>query len=488
MESTSNKLFTYRCTLNCKIEPYEKTQNCRIIHPPLLFTYEGACYEWALTTQANKEPNNDDLTQLQLGIQAKNIRLTKDCIINPTATAKNRHANQFIQLSSEYIIDNDQTCAIFPPVYIATAQFKSETYQVLVDFRIIINLTENIREIQKKKPLDFGLTVARLLTRTGLSSVAGPPNEDRNLEPKLEEPVSAELVRPRENQIAEQKSKSICIEAVSEPPDSSSNPKDAGIASQISNSATFLDISWSDSSKDQPDEEILEQSSIFDRPANAAWKAAISSAKNHISVYRDPNKPRIEIIPKFRPTKRTIPITCAADSQAIHILDCVARNSSAPDLILVCHGERFYGQRNVFMERSHILADILLDGRTTLDVSDSMDAKTVRIFVNYIYTRRVERLVEFCYFLLPIAETYHLQHLKEIAERMCCTLIREDTVILLLTCANANNANILKSRCFEFLSAHYEMMSQRSTFQEAMRMYPELDRELNEMLTDLRLI
>lgn len=470
MESTSNRLFNYRCTLNCKIEPYEIVRNCRKNHPPLIFIYEGVRYEWSLTTQANKEPHNDDLTQVQLGIQAKNIRLTKDCIVNPRATAKNRHAIQFIQLSSEYIIDADEKCAIFPPVYIATAQFKSETYQVLVDFRIVINLTENIREIPKKRPLDFGLTVARRLTRSGSTNVARRPNEHLNFEQKLKAAASAEL-----SQIDRSRSKS--TEATFESPDISSSSEDA---------RSFTDTS--DSSKDHFDDELLEKSSTFDRPANAAWKAAISSAKNHISVYRDPNEPRINIPPKFRPTKRTVPIRNAADSQAIHILDCVARSSGVPDLILECHGERLYGQRRVFMERSHILADLLLDGRRTLDVSHTMDSTTVRIFVNYIYTRRVQRLVEFCYHMLPIAETYHLQHLKVITERMCCTLIREDTVIPFLIRAAANNASMLKRRCFEFLCAHYEIMSQMGTFQEAIRTHPDLDRELNDMLTDLQLI
>lgn len=466
MESTSNRLFKYRCTLNCKIEPYELTQNSRINHPPLFFTYEGVRYEWSLTTQAHKEPNNADLTQMQFGIAAKNVRLTSDCIINATATVKNRHANQFIQLSSEYDVDADQKWATFPPVYIATAQFKSETYQVMVDFRIVINLSENIREIPKRRPEDFGLNVARQLTRS--RSSARLLHKDLNSTPKREGAPS----RFNENKIANRKTK-----ISTEPPDSSSN---------LDGAPSFTDTS--DSSKDQTVDELLEPSTAFDRPADVAWKAAISSAKNHITVYRDPNEPRITVHPKFRPTKRTIPVRNAADSQAIHLLDCVAQSTGVPDLILECHGERFYGQRIVFMERSDILADLLLDGRRTLDVSHIMDTTTVRIFVNYIYTRRVDRLVEYCYHLLPVAVAYRLQHFKEIAERMCCTLIREDNVIPFLIRADANNAGVLKSRCFEFLCAHYEIVSTRSTFQEAMRTHPDLERQLNEMLTDLQLI
>lgn len=135
-------------------------------------------------------------------------------------------------------------------------------------------------------------------------------------------------------------------------------------------------------------------------------------------------------------------------------------NEEFSDVTVTSNGKSFFLHKCILANSSNVFHamfsnDISEKNQNTVEITD-VRYEVLQEFFRFIYTGKVDKLMEMVCELLIAAEKYDIKALKELCEETMCAELSEQNAIRYLDLAISNNAEKLQENTINFISLHLE--------------------------------
>ncbi|XP_065203294.1 speckle-type POZ protein B-like [Planococcus citri] len=153
-----------------------------------------------------------------------------------------------------------------------------------------------------------------------------------------------------------------------------------------------------------------------------------------------------------------VPIQTDESNNVTHDLEKLLNDKESSDLMINVNGKDYPAHRTILAARSPVFKAMFKDDTTEtqqnrIEIKD-IDENIFEEVLRYIYTGRVENLKDTALELLPVAEKFNLEHLKNMCVSALSMLLSENTAVKILILSDLSNAEGLKTRAIEYIKAN----------------------------------
>lgn len=169
-----------------------------------------------------------------------------------------------------------------------------------------------------------------------------------------------------------------------------------------------------------------------------------------------------------------------ADNQSkiIEDIEGLMKSKKFCDVSLVVGDKKFHAHKTILAARSTTLCtkfeQSLQDKKVTVLEINNFDQKVVKEMLRYIYTGKVEDLNKVAKEILPAANEYALEGLKNMCENVMSKNLNLDNVVEMLTVADTYSAYNLKKEAIDFIIANGEAVTSSPSFKAISASQPHL--------------
>ncbi|XP_058805412.1 speckle-type POZ protein-like [Phymastichus coffea] len=206
--------------------------------------------------------------------------------------------------------------------------------------------------------------------------------------------------------------------------------------------------------------EFISRDTLFDKSNNLL-------PDNKLTIYCeiDVNRRTTNI---FNENIMAPPKLSESQSKIIDDIEALMKSKKFCDVSLVVGDKKFYAHKTILAARSITFCtkfeENLEEKKVNVIEINNYDQKIVKEMLRYIYTGKVENLNKLAKDILPAANEYVLEGLKNMCENIISKNLNLDNVVEMLTIAASYNAQNLKKEAIDFIISNGEAITSTESF------------------------
>jgi len=194
---------------------------------------------------------------------------------------------------------------------------------------------------------------------------------------------------------------------------------------------------------------------IFFKDDEETYRKFTGKIRVHLEIYTEGPSPTLSVIEEPHPTLSVGPVP-----MGVALYDSMDHS----DVTLVTEGAEFRAHKAVLSARSGTFKsmfqhDCIENATNKVDLKHH-ESDLVQEMLRYMYTNKVENLKNLAVDLLPIADMYELEHLKEMCVAAVHSNIAVESVVAVYRLAALHSVESIKTRAADFIKKNYQAVAQ----------------------------
>lgn len=157
------------------------------------------------------------------------------------------------------------------------------------------------------------------------------------------------------------------------------------------------------------------------------------------------------------------------------------------DVTVTVGDQKFYLHKCILAVNSEVFATMFRSADETKSMIEIKDIgyEVMKELFNFIYTGKVDEILDIVRELLTAAEVYRIKELKKYCEDVMCYNLNLNNVVQYFYSANKNKAETIRMETISFMATHLKDMIKRIDFLELGMNYPSLLLDIMTIFFDL---